>query len=524
MSRYRRIIENPTLAEAFESLRAEYNAARSSRFRRARTGVGPTGRTGDYHYRTEGDYLRMMELSRDFMRNDPVVGQGVRRGLVGNVVRDGFSPDPQTGDPGANTAIKDRWRSWSESPEQVDLAGEHDWHELEGLVLQQTIVDGDICELPLREGCLESVEAHRLRTPSNTKQNVVHGVLLDQNRRRLEYWFTRDDIDPSQSLSKVGDMKRYAARDAAGNRQVFHCYLPDRLSQTRGVTAFAPIVDMVGMHDDIQFAKLVQCQVVSAFAVLRERSPMATYQPDAQRGERTTSTLSDGTVRILEGIAPGMEVSGQPGEKLTGFSPAVPNPEWKPYALLILTFVAINLGLPLAVLLLDPSQTNFSGWRGAMDQARIGFRRLQRRLAARLHKPVYAWKLRQWAAEDPALARIDASKLFLHRWQFPRWPYIDPATDAAADLIRQRNLLASPRMVAAERGYDWDEIVEQTVADNGQAIRAAKAAAAEINAANPDDDPVSWRELLSLPTPDRVAASFQLPLAAQQGQPAGPQE
>jgi capsid protein len=315
-------------------------------------------------------------------------------------------------------------------------------------------------------------------------------------------------------------MKRYAARDAQGNRQVFHCYLPDRVSQTRGVTAFAPIVDMVGYHDDIQFAKLVQCQVTSAFAVLRERSAMATYQSDAQTGARSTEMLSDGTTRVLEGIAPGMIVTGQPGEKLLGFSPNIPNPEWKPFALLILSFVAINLGLPLAVLLLDPSETNFSGWRGAMDQARIGFRRLQRRLATRLHERVYPWKLRQFAAEDSAFRRrLDDPSLFAHRWQFPRWPYIEPMTDAAADLIRQRNLLASPRMVAAERGYDWDDVVEQTVADNGQAILAAKKKAAEINAAQPDDSPVNWREVLALPTPDRIAASFQLPLAAPGAQP-----
>jgi lambda family phage portal protein len=514
MSRYSRAIQNPTLAEAYEHLRAEYNAARTSRFRRARTGVGPAGRSGDYHYRTEGDYLRMMELSRDFMRNDPIVPQGVHR-LLANVLRDGFALDPQTDDAGLDRAIWDRWDAWTRDPNQTDLAGEHDWHEIEGLVLQQVIVDGDICELPLREGCLESVEAHRLRTPSNTTQNVVHGVLLDANRRRLEYWFTRDDVDPGAPVAKVGDMKRYAARDADGRRQVFHCYLPDRVSQTRGVTAFAPIVDMVGFHDDIQFAKLVQAQVASCFAVFRERSPMATYQADPQRGERTGESLGDGSTRIIEGIAPGMEITGQPGEKLQGFSPNVPNAEFFPHATLILTFIAINLGLPLAVLLLDPSQTNFSGWRGAMDQARIGFRRLQRRLAARLHEPVYAWKLRQFAAEDPALrTRLDDPKLFAHRFCFPRWPYIQPMEDAAADLIRQRNLLASPRMVAAERGYDWDDVVQETVSDNAQAILAAKKKAVEINAAQPDDSPVQWREVLALPTPDRIAASFQFPLAA----------
>jgi len=42
---------------------------------------------------------------------------------------------------------------------------------------------------------------------------------------------------------RVNDITQIPARDDAGHRQVFHHYLPDRRSQTRGVTAFAPMAD-----------------------------------------------------------------------------------------------------------------------------------------------------------------------------------------------------------------------------------------------------------------------------------------
>jgi capsid protein len=203
-----------------------------------------------------------------------------------------------------------------------------------------------------------------------------------------------------------------------------------------------------------------------------------------------------------------MRVTSRPGSKLTGFSPNIPNPEFFPHAMLLLTFIAINLDLPVQVLLLDAKQTNFSGWRGAMDQARLRFRDIQRWFASWFHNEVYAWKLRQRAAEEPAVrsvvARLGAAA-FLNRWNFPRWPYIEPMTDAAADLLRQRNLLAAPRMVAAERGYDFDDIYRQTIDDNAAVIRAAKAKAKELNAEDSGEVPIDWRELLALPTPDRVS-------------------
>ena len=167
----RRSTDNPTLAQAFVDLRADYNAAKSSRFRRTRAGVTGAGRAADYHYRLEPDFLRMLELSRDFQRNDVVVGQGVRR-LVDNVIQDGITLDPQTGSENADTELGQRWTEWSRDRDRCDLAGELTFHAMERLVLQQTIVDGDIFVLPQRRGSLQLIEAHRVRTPRNTIRNA----------------------------------------------------------------------------------------------------------------------------------------------------------------------------------------------------------------------------------------------------------------------------------------------------------------------------------------------------------------
>lgn len=499
-----------SLQGLYHDLRSDYAAAKSSRFRRRRTGVASSGSGADYHYRSEADYLRLMEQARDMDRNDSAVGPVINQ-AVNNTLQCGFTVEPRTGDPTLDADLWERWNAWADDPDACDLAGEHGFDRLTDHAFRAMLVDGDCVGLLTDEGAVQLVEAHRVRTPVATKRNVVHGVLLDDRRRRLQYWITKDDIDPLRAVRLVNEIQQYDTRDADGFRQIVHIYNPRRVTQTRGVTALAPIFDDVGMFEDINFAKLVQQQVVSCIAFFRMRQD-GSPPGGSQFGERTEQQLSDGSTRVVEGIAPGIEIVGDPGEQIQGFSPNVPNPEFFEHVKLILTLVSINLGLPLIVVLMDASQTNFSGWRGALDQAKTGWRRNQRALIERWHRPIYTWKVRQWMAEDSALrsaADREGVSIFAHHWSPPTWPYIEPLKDASADLLRVRNGLISPRRLHAERGRDWEEVAEEIVADNAYAIVRAKRAAARINKKFKDDNPVHWREVLSLPTPDGMQISLQ---------------
>jgi len=343
-----------SVVEGFGAIRQDYNANRESRFRRRRTGVISSGSGADFHYKSQADYLRLIEQARDMDRNDSMVGSTIDRARD-NIIQEGFKLDPQTGDEKLSKDLFDRWVDWSEDADQCDIMGEHDFYTMEQLIPREVSVDGDIFALPMKTGELQIMEAHRARTPQGTRRNVVHGVLLNDVRKRLEYWFTKDDIDPRQQIKLVGEMSPIAARDSDGNRQVFHIYSPKRMTQTRGITALAPIFDVLGMFEDIQFAKLIQQQVVSCFAIFRERE--IDFKPgnagDDKRGAEETETLNDGESRVITGIAPGMEVQGKAGEKLHGFSPNVPNAEFFDHVKLILTQIGINLGLPLILVTLD---------------------------------------------------------------------------------------------------------------------------------------------------------------------------
>ncbi len=495
-------------AVVWDRIKADYTAAKASRFRKTPTGISAHGSSADYHYRSESDYLRLIEYAREADRNNMLVGQGVNR-VVSNVLQDtGIQPDPITGDGDLDTYLLGRWNDWATDANQCDVAGELTFLDQQRLVLRHTIIDGDICVLLLNTGALQQLEAHRLRTPSATVKNVINGVELDQNRRRIKYWFTKEDINSWQTLKRVGDTIQVDARDADGHRQVLHCYFPERSTQTRGITAFARIMDALGMHDDIQLAALVKQQVASCITFMREKKD--DYGMPGQTGARTYETQSDGSQRVIDEIMPGMEIIGAPGETLSGFSPNIPSAEFFQQATMILGIVAVNLGMPLAVLLLDPSNTNFSGWRGAMDLARRGFRDMQTWMVNFHNRPIYMWRMRYLIATDPFVAAAYAKigdKIFQHRWNAPSWAYIQPLDDASADLLRVQNGLISPRRLHAERGRDWEEIYTETVEDNGWAIAAALKRAEELNKEFPGAN-IHWRELLSLPSPAGIKISL----------------
>jgi lambda family phage portal protein len=505
-----------SIVEVFRHLRGDYDAARQTRFKRRRQGVIPTGSGADYHYRTESAYFGMMETARDLFRNHCLIGQGVRR-VVANILRGGFTLDVKTGDEAIDRDNVARWNAWASDPEQCDLTGEQNFHGLERLTLQSIIVDGDILSLPTESGAVQLVEAHRLRTPRSTKKNVVHGVLLDDFRRRLEYWITKEDIDAMAPVPRVSDVTQYPTRDRDGNRQVLHHYLPDRVSQTRGITAFAPAVDTASQGDDLFFAQLVKAQMAACVTLLRELAENSQVGIPGSDQETTTEPRPTGMSRMLAGWQPGMEIFGWPGEKLQGFAPNVPNAEFFQHAGLILTIVAVNLDLPLAVFLLDPSKTNFSGWRGAIDQARQRFQAIQAWLSSSFHTPIYRWQVRRWMAEDPALQRAAARgvDVFGHRWHAPTWPYIEPVQDAMGDVVQERNLLNSHRRLLAARGLDSDDITTEIVEDRAQFIQKAHEMAEQLNKQFGLD--LTWRDIAQWPMPEGVTLSIGNQITANGG-------
>lgn len=500
-----------TIQSEFADIRADYDATRYSRFVRRRTGVAPMGASADYHFRTEKEYYDLIEQARDMDRNDGLVGILADR-RVDNIVQSGFTLDPKTGDKGLDDALWQWWEDLSTDPDQCDVTGECTWKEIERQACRSESIDGDIIITGTEDGTFQLLESHLIRTKSKTDDTFL-GVTTDAVGRRLQYHVA----DELSQFGQFGDVTPVDVRNEDGIRQVFHVFNPKRANVTRGVTQLAPVFSLSGMLEDINFAKLVQQQVVSCFAVFRKMAAGGNRLPSADGyGDAKTETTAAGS-RQLEGVSPGMEVIGQPGEELQGFSPNVPNSEYFQQVKLILQIIGVNFGLPLCLVLMDGSETNFSGWRGAVDEARKGFIADQMNLVRRLNRPAYIWRLWYELQQKGSQFKKSFNKLqqgiFRHNWNLPTWSYIEPVADAQGDAEQLKNALTSPRRLHAARGKDWEEIAEESIADNAFAIQKAQTQAAAINAEFPNGPQITWRDLIALPMPAGTTMAMQDPAA-----------
>lgn len=514
------------LSSLFDALRNDYEMTKQSRFNRKRTGLAPQGGSGDYHIRNDRDYYDAIEKARDMDRNDAMIGQVMDR-ACNNIVQDGFSLDFKTGDRKLDAELKARWLEETSNPDMLDIAEEMNFHDMEWLACRSMFLDGD-CGLAAleKENKLQFIEAHQIRHDSPDEDNIVLGVKLNKHRRREAFFVSEDSIDPYDTTPTEPVQMR--VRNSDGVRQFFHVYDPKRSTLTRGVTKLAPVFNIAGMLEDVNFAKLVQQQIVSCFAILRTQQMGAVTPSLGGEGYGSESTIetSSNQSRQLDNVSPGMEITGMPGETLEGFSPNVPNAEYFEQVRLLMQLIGANLGLPLVLVLMDGSETNFSGWRGAVDEARKGFKYHQRNLVKRLHDPFHCWKVYQWMQNDPAIARAAKKpkvNIYGHKFNPPQWPYIEPIRDAQGDITRLQGNLTSPRRLHSERSNDWEEIISETVDDNALAIEIAKRRADKLNKKHPTN-PVHWRELVALPLPPGLTVGLSSEIEAVQDEAASEME
>lgn len=519
----RRFNADISLSKRFDGERSDYEATKKSRFVRTRTGLAPQGGTADYHFRSEPKYYELLENCRDMDRNGDVIGQAVTR-AVSNIIQEGFTLKPTTGDKDTDLELWTLWENFKKDSDACDVAGEMCWHDFETTAMRSIIVDGDCVVLGTKGGQFQFIEGHSIAT-KNRHVNTFLGVTMDKFRRRIKYWVAADPVQPGKGKETAVPV---AVRDREGLRQLFHPRIATRSTLTRGVSAFAPIFMTEGMVGDIRFAKLVKEQVSSCFTLIRNRTTPGAMPPHMGApatpgyGNSSTETSASGETKYIEGIGPGAEVIPPPGETLEGFSPNIVSSEFFQHIWLELSIIGANLGMPVCQMLLDFTNETFVGFRGATDEARKGFRTNQCNLIKTLHVPAYKFKVRQWADKSPTLAaklKSGSADLFAHEWQPPSWPYLEPVNDAAGDLLRVRNGLTSRRRQMAERSLDWETVAEESVEDNAYAIRKAKEAAAELNKEFPDEEKVSWRDLMNLPTPDGIQVSLQTNKPSQESNP-----
>lgn len=507
------------MSERMIDRRSDYNAATSDRLRRL-VGTG-IAREADYSFRNQEAFFSLVATSRHWEENEPLLRPAIRR-LVSNVSPSESRPDPQplVADEAERkyleAAILDEWQAWAAEADRVDIAGEHDWASMSDVVFGRTVIDGDIWgKLVDDEDHVQVFEAPEIRTPYSRQGELgVAGVVKNTFGKKTHAW-----VSPIDSMAGSRQYYKTEIHREDGGPQLLQLYFPQYSLQSRGIPGLAGVAEKNGMRDDLEFAMLVKQQVSACLTYFEEIDPLAwrSYLEAASAAGKNEEINEryfgrDALAKPKKVIepTPGMTMRGIPGTKWTGFQPAIPSDGHFEQIKMLLTYLSINLDLPLILLLLDASDTTYSSYRHVVEQGRLGFRRLIGQFHSRWARPIFRWRVSR--SKNPriqaAIQTYGLRAVAAHHWIPKVQPWIDPAKDIASASAELGHGMTSPsRFANARLGMEWRQYYPELIGDWGEAVEFAMRRAAKINGLFPDmpaSERVSWRELLKMPSPEGI--------------------
>jgi lambda family phage portal protein len=459
-------------------MRGEYDALGYRAAEVARKGDLQISATGDFHSRY--DRVDLVNACRQADRDNPIFNGLVTR-LTDNIIGEtGFTLQARVRtsngrklDRRTNDIIeKELWPAFAESPE---IRGFYDWTGVEQVVMRDLLVAGDIGAIKLRNGQIQLIEAECIASTNAKNGNnlIEQGIEIDTYGMPVAYWIGQ----PSDYGECQTEGRRVLAQDF-----VYVHGSGRRISQTRPVPPFVSSFPNIHRMNDILNAEAIAWQLLARFAlkITKREADIEAYnlsEDDAAAAyERNTTmdpaTLADRAIDTPEGTI----FWGDASDNIEGIKHEVPGANFPESIATYLRLIGMQIGLPLELVLLDWSKTNFSSARAALEQAYVMLRRWQRTIVRQLHKPVYEWKIAQWVAEGRIPDRPDIAAA---EWIANPFPFIDPQKDAEArGTLLDRGLSTYSASLKAT-GQDLTTIQDQTEDTIRSAIERANKITAE---------------------------------------------
>jgi len=424
-----------------------YNVTRTDRTRRAFSFLSGVMASADRHLSSH-TLNQLRENCRMHDREGSLFAGLLNRGLD-NIFGSNFDFIPTTGESGLNNRVKDyitlRMRAIN-----CDASGKDDFAELARLALRSVWRDGDCLLVKRKDGTILPFEAEQIVSPKNsaaTGKRIVLGVELNDVNRPIAYHIkqrkTRGDYGMTEQNGSIERIEaRWAIMPAVRSR--FH--------QTRGVPFLATALAMYNrLHNYIDYESLAALgNAMLAYKIQKEATDTDMAGVESNEDSTTNSTFDK-----IQHLEPLQVIELLPGEDVDVFGANRPGSNFANYVIICLRIVGAAVGMPLELLLLDFSKTNYSSARAALGEARRSFRVWQKFAAEKICIPWYKWQIARGIATGKLPAKPNIYKA---RCQWPAWDYIDPQKEAMGNKISIETGVKSISECIRERGGEPDEV------------------------------------------------------------------
>jgi len=415
--------------------------------REGRSYSAASGERHEKYHRT-----KLINQSRDFMRNNAIY-KGMIEKSVSYIVGDGFTLQIRTKNKTFNTDAEQLWKQHHRWPEiRHLLTGK----KTDRMVLREILTAGDTAAILVRGGLIQLIEAEQIASKSN-----ADGIEKNDVGRPTKFWICPYN---KNGMADTRHSKSYKPKD------VLFITNPERASSIRGVPPCQSAFPMLHRINDVCDSEAIAWQLLARFAIINNRKEGAGGAYNFSKADpNKTGTAAAGsiTTRITE-MGYAIIVSGDPNDEIKGIERNIPGKNFSESLRTFLRLLGLPLGLPLEIILLDWTKSNYSQSRAVLEQAYEMFLDYQDMLEDYYYRPLVEWKLNQWLSEK----KLKLSKNEIIKFDFikPIFPWIDQLKEAQAYGAKVDRGFTTHQNVCKALKTEREDVVEAREAEIKDAI------------------------------------------------------
>jgi capsid protein len=417
----------------------------SARIMRDVDGVTPSRAAGSRHEQTSRE--RLVDQSREFYRDNLLYGGLINRCLdftVGN----GYEL--------VNTSKETAglWKAWIDTAE---ITGRYNGAKLPRAFMREYLLTGEGIALKVKGGKIQLCESEQIKAHGGLTQ----GVKTDKYGKPLQYM-----LAPYKN-GNLGTPEEKNAQDV-----IFMCE-PERPSSVRGVPLCQTTFPMLHRIKDVLDSEALTWQLLSRIAL----------KHTSTNGEAFGTATNNAGLRVVE-MPYSVVFEGSDTEDLSALDFNRPSKDFPASISTFCRFLGLPLGMPLELVLMDFTKSNFSQMRGALVLSWKSFEHITASMVTDFYESLFRWKFDEWVLAGDI---EDTPENRQHNWVTPQFPWIDELAEANA--IEKK--VALGLMTYEEGCKALERESDKVVAANKQTILDAIQIAKEIEEAT--GERVPWQ-------------------------------
>ena len=297
-----------------------------------------------------------------------------------------------------------------------------------------------------------------------TGNQIKMGVEVDQDDRPVAYHvLTQHPGDPGWYWSGRSTQRKY--RRLSADRIIHVVTNRDRPGQTRGEPPAGSVAFEIKMLDGYREAEVTGRRIAAStmgFFVKQLNSPASKIEALADDVVQH-DTFDEFQVEL----EPGTFKELPEGYDFKQFDAKGSSVDYKQFEQQIKRSVAMGLGISAFSLCMETDGVSYSTARTVVIEDRDFYRGLQRLLREKFwHRIFKEWVMAKSLMPDSPIPPTRIATIidnFLFRGR--GWAWVDPAKDVTANAEAIATGQTSPSRVAAERGIDFDDLLDELEAD-----------------------------------------------------------